>query len=96
MPVGFELDSRPLFRAGFVHDINSEQVLGKSRGPALPIAHSDEPHGQPAGTSLTPRPPNLGETPMKKLLIAVALVVSFAAPAMADNFPNVYATHLGR
>ena len=29
---------------------------------------------------------------MKKLLIAVALVVSFAAPAMADNFPNVYAT----
>ena len=28
---------------------------------------------------------------MKKLLIAVALVVSFAAPAMADNFPNVYA-----
>jgi hypothetical protein len=31
---------------------------------------------------------------MKKLLIAVALVVSFAAPAMADNFPNVYASHL--
>jgi hypothetical protein len=33
---------------------------------------------------------------MKKLLIAVALVVSFVAPAMADNFPNLYATHLGR
>jgi hypothetical protein len=32
---------------------------------------------------------------MKKLLIAVALVVSFAAPAMAEN-PNVYASHLGR
>jgi hypothetical protein len=34
---------------------------------------------------------------MKKFLIAVALVVvSFAAPAMAENFPNVYAAHLGR
>ena len=33
---------------------------------------------------------------MKKLLIAVTLVVSFAAPALADNFPNLYATHLGR
>ena len=33
---------------------------------------------------------------MKKLLIAVALVVSFAAPALADNFPNLYATHLDR
>jgi hypothetical protein len=32
---------------------------------------------------------------MKKLLIAVALVVSFAAPVMAENFPNVYASHLG-
>jgi hypothetical protein len=33
---------------------------------------------------------------MKKLLIAVALVVSFAAPAMAENFSNLYASHLGR
>ena len=32
---------------------------------------------------------------MKKLLIAVALVVSFAGPAIAENFPNLYATHLG-
>ena len=45
---------------------------------------------------LNPMAIKLGETPMKKLLFAVALVVSFAAPAMADNFPNVYATHLGR
>jgi len=43
-----------------------------------------------------PRATQIGETPMKKLLIAVALVVSFAAPAMAENFPNVYAAHLGR
>jgi hypothetical protein len=33
---------------------------------------------------------------MKKLLIAVALVVSFAAAAMAENFPNDYASHLAR
>ena len=80
----------------FLQRINSEQVLGKTRGSALPIAHSDEPHGQPAGTSSSPKATKLGETPMKKLLIAVALVVSFAAPALADNFPNLYATHLGR
>ena len=32
---------------------------------------------------------------MKKLLVAVALVVAFAAPAMADPFPNYYATDSG-
>lgn len=29
---------------------------------------------------------------MKKLLLAVALVVAAAAPAMAEQFPNSYAT----
>lgn len=29
---------------------------------------------------------------MKKILIAVTLVVAFAAPAMAEGFPNVYQT----
>jgi hypothetical protein len=29
---------------------------------------------------------------MKKLFLAVALVVTFAAPALADPFPNYYAT----
>jgi hypothetical protein len=33
---------------------------------------------------------------MKKIVLAVALVVAFAAPAMADNFVNPYATTLGR
>jgi hypothetical protein len=33
---------------------------------------------------------------MKKLVIAVALVVSFAAPAMAEQFPNIYSSTLGR
>jgi hypothetical protein len=33
-------------------------------------------------------------TPMKKLFLAVALVVAFAAPAMAGQFPNLYATNM--
>jgi hypothetical protein len=32
---------------------------------------------------------------MKKIVLAVALVVAFAAPAMAENFVNPYATTLG-
>jgi hypothetical protein len=28
---------------------------------------------------------------MKKLILAIALVVTFAAPAMAQNFPNASA-----
>jgi hypothetical protein len=30
---------------------------------------------------------------MKKLILAVALVVAFAAPAMAQNFSNPYSQH---
>jgi hypothetical protein len=33
---------------------------------------------------------------MKQLLIALTLVVAFAAPAMAEGFPNLYLTHAGR
>ena len=33
---------------------------------------------------------------MKQLLVVLTLVVASAAPAMAEGFPNVYATHLGR
>jgi hypothetical protein len=36
------------------------------------------------------------ETPMKKLILAVALVVAFSAPAMAEQFPNSYAAYTGR
>jgi hypothetical protein len=32
---------------------------------------------------------------MKQLLIAITLVVAFAAPTMAENFSNPYATTLG-
>jgi hypothetical protein len=30
---------------------------------------------------------------MKKIVLAIALVLSFAAPAMAGQFPNLYATN---
>jgi hypothetical protein len=33
---------------------------------------------------------------MKQLLIAITPVVAFAAPAMAENFVNPYASTLGR
>ena len=33
---------------------------------------------------------------MKQLLIAVTLVVAFAAPAMAENFANPYVTTMDR
>jgi hypothetical protein len=33
---------------------------------------------------------------MKKIILAVALVVGFAAPAAAQNFVNPYATSAGR
>lgn len=33
---------------------------------------------------------------MKQLLIAVTLVVAFAAPAMAETFENPYVTTMGR
>ena len=33
---------------------------------------------------------------MKQLLIALTLVVAFAAPAMAEGFSNPYLTHVGR
>ena len=33
---------------------------------------------------------------MKQLLISITLVVAFAAPAVAENFHNPYASTLGR
>jgi hypothetical protein len=33
---------------------------------------------------------------MKQLLIAITLIVAFAAPALADTFVNPYASTLGR
>jgi hypothetical protein len=33
-----------------------------------------------------------GVTTMKKIFLAVALVVAFAAPAMAEQFPNSYSS----
>jgi hypothetical protein len=36
--------------------------------------------------------PIFKEKPMKKIILAVALVVASAAPVMADSFPNLYQT----
>src|SRR3989337_4317320 len=33
-----------------------------------------------------------GDTTMKKIMLAVALIVASAAPVMAEGFPNVYMT----
>ena len=33
---------------------------------------------------------------MKKIFLAIALVVAFAAPAMAENFPNSYSAYAHR
>jgi hypothetical protein len=38
------------------------------------------------------RPATEGESSMKKLFLAIALIVAFAAPALAHEFPNYYAT----
>jgi hypothetical protein len=37
-----------------------------------------------------PPAPNSRRFVMKKLIVAVALVLAFAAPAMAQTFPNEY------
>jgi len=54
-----------------------------------------EPDGQPVGT-IRSKGHHIRRDLYEEVLIAVALIVSFAAPAMADNFPNLYASHLGR
>ena len=38
------------------------------------------------------KPATEGESSMKKLFLAIALIVAFAAPALAHEFPNNYAT----
>ena len=45
----------------------------------------------PAGRTLI-QPAKTRRTPMKKLIIAVALVVASASPVLAEGFPNAYMT----
>jgi hypothetical protein len=62
--------------------------LGKS-GPGNHLSHVDRRNGQPV--EMRDQPANVQRrSTMKKLFLAVALVVAFAAPAMADQFPNAY------
>jgi hypothetical protein len=68
--------------------IDSEQVLFKEGSSdhlqLVPTNLSNE-----RATAKTDRRPH-----MKKIVLAVALVLSFAAPAMAGSFPNLYATNV--
>jgi hypothetical protein len=53
----------------------------------------DRTNGQPVETSIN-RPTPDRRTPMKKLFLAVALVVAFAAaPTMAEQFANPFSQH---
>src|SRR5262245_42989202 len=54
------------------------------------LALFERQFGQPGERQRNrPRP---RRTPMKKLIIAVALVVASASPVLAEGFPNVYMT----
>jgi hypothetical protein len=62
---------------------------------SLVTSRSDD-IGQPVGAFRIKSQQHLKETPMKKLFLAIALVVAFAAPAIAapgGQFPNPYATN---
>ena len=77
------------------HPFDSKQVLGKGGGADLNVVMFRSRFiGQPVGT-YEPRPAPK-ETTMKTLLIATALVLTLAAPAMAETFSNPYASTLGR
>jgi len=70
-----------------------EQELGNecdAPGELLVMFHSDVLASRLE--RLIRRPSTKGDSSMKKLFLAVALVVAFAAPAMAEQFPNSYAT----
>jgi hypothetical protein len=55
------------------------------------ISRSDGKFGQPVEPRSN-RPTLKGETLMKKIMLAVALIVASAAPVMAEGFPNPYQT----
>ena len=77
-----------------MHAFHSEEVLVKRRVERLPMTRSIG--AWPAGWNNRDQQANNRidrRTPMKKLFLAVALVVAFAAPAMAEQFPNLYATN---
>jgi len=76
--------------------VDSEQVLvERGSGDYLSLVRSGPwPTGSNFERKIN-RPRIDRRTPMKKLFLAVALVVAFAAPAMAGHqFPNPYATNV--
>jgi hypothetical protein len=80
-----------------MYGLDSQQVLVKRGVQRLPITRSSGPMASRSNASSTGQQSISQENPMKKLFLAVALVVAFAAPAMAQNFANPYATtYVGR
>lgn len=51
-----------------------------------------ERHFRPSHSDIGSTGQTLKENPMKKLVIAVALVIASASPVLAEGFPNVYMT----
>jgi len=80
-----------------VHPVYSDKVLAEHGHPTLPFTHPERWNDPPTGAS-SPRPAANAKRrfAMKRLLIVLTLVIASAAPAMAEGFPNPYATHLGR
>jgi len=78
-----------------MNGIDSDKVLGKQGCQALLIDRSERTPMAIRPESLTPKASQQRRPEMKQLLIAITLVVAFAAPAMAETFSNPYATTLG-
>jgi len=81
-----------------MHPFDSHKVLAGQGYPALRLCRSERTRMAIRPELSIPRPTTRSERrfEMKQLLIALTLVVAFAAPAMAEGFPNPYLTHMGR
>jgi hypothetical protein len=75
-----------------VHKLHSQQVLEETGDHRLNVFMFDRTNGQPV-EAFEQQANTRQETPMKKIFLAVALVVAFAAPAMAEQFGNPYSQH---
>ena len=77
---------------------DSDKVLAGKGYPALRFSRSERTPMAIRSELLNPKgqPTSERRLEMKQILIVITLVVASAAPAMAEGFPNVYATHLGR
>jgi hypothetical protein len=61
------------------------------RGRRSSYLSFERTHGQPAERKINPAKAQR-RLPMKKIMLAVALIVASAAPVMAEGYPNPYQT----